>query len=44
MVNDQVHGMCLFPTDFTLDGFEGAIEYFNELLDIMELREVFIHE
>ena len=44
VVNGQVHGLCLFPTDFTLDGFEGAIGYFNELLDIMELREVHIHE
>ena len=40
VINGQVHGMCLFPTDYTLDGFDGAIGYFNELLDIMDLREV----
>lgn len=40
IVNGQIHGMCLFPTDFTLDGFDGAIGYFNELLDIMKVKEV----
>ena len=44
VINGQIHGMALFPTDYTLDGFDGAIGYFNELLDIMKIKEVIISE